>query len=108
MVEGYSPRRILIYKGKHDDTIYFARDRREEQLACLSIFVYHEKYHFYDHEMGGDESLLYLKAKSGDLESVRQFIHLRSDLGCEYESVQIGHVHVPREKDAEDKSESKV
>lgn len=81
---------ILILKMKHGDYPVYARDDAERDRAYLHLFNLQDGYGFYC-DLDGDEPDWYKEARKGDARAARWLLGLRSDIGHQYEEIEIIH-----------------
>lgn len=74
----------------------FAQDLDEAMRAYLKFFALFDSLGFYcDLDEGGDEIVWYEQAKAGDAEGAYWLLMVRSDRGCEYETIETMFVDTP-------------
>lgn len=82
--------RIFIHRGKHGNSMWFARNFTELHAACRQ--VYNEFCSYYEIECTQDENEwgeLYAKAKAGDRDALVELVLGRGECGYEYEDVEL-------------------
>ena len=85
---------IRVLKMKHGDDPVYARDDAERDRAYLLLFNLMDSHGYY-YDLDGDEPDWYAKAKDGSAQEARWLLDLRSDIGCEYERIEIVYPEVP-------------
>lgn len=87
--------KVLIWHQKHGDAAVFARGPEEEERAYLLIFNMMDEIGYYEFGLDGLQEEWYTKAKAGDAVAAKTLVSYRSDLGFEYESVEVIYPTVP-------------
>ena len=85
---------ILILKMKHGDYPVYARDDAERDRAYLLLFNLTDSHGYY-YDLDGDEPDWYAKAKQGDARAAQWLLSLRSEIGHQYEEIEIVYPEVP-------------
>lgn len=75
-------KQVLLYKSKHDYTLWDASTPQDKKLALKSLFEQLDEFGCYD-GLTGKQYLLYIRAKKGNDQAIRELLESRKH--CEYE-----------------------
>ena len=87
--------KLITWRGKHGDVHVIAHDVKEEGRAWLYLFKLMDENGFYSHDLDGDEQAAYEAAKKGSAKGAAWLLLIRSDMGAEYEGIEVDYPKVP-------------